>query len=118
MKTPKHLTERALVNKLIKALQANSHRVYVHVDRDSGSQRHTSSGWDFLLAADGRVVFCEAKKENGNLSDWQKFTAAQIIAARSRFVVVRFSADGKFFCVAGGKDIEISDACFKDFIQD
>lgn len=118
MKTPKNLTERALVNKLIKALQANSHRVYIHVDRDSGSQRHTSSGWDFLFASDGRVVFVEAKTEKGKLSEWQDFTRAQITAARSKFVVVHFSADGEFFTIDGIKDwkIKISAASVSDFI--
>ena len=68
--------ERAHVNVLIKALQKNSPGVYVYIDRDAGNVRHTSSGWDFLLAHDGRVIFCEAKEENGRLSDWQKFTQA------------------------------------------
>ena len=116
MKTPKNLTERTLVNKLIKAIQANSHRVYIHVDRDSGSQRHTSSGWDFLLAADGWVVFVEAKTEKGKLSEWQDFTRAQIIAARSDYIVVHFSADGKFFSTEDRKDVEISAASVSDFI--
>jgi hypothetical protein len=117
IKKDKSLLERPLVNKLIKAIQENSHRVYVHIDRDSGAVRHTSSGWDFLLAADGRVIFAEAKTEKGRLSDWQEFIQAQIKAARTPYLVVRFSSCGEFFQINNGKPIKISEARFQDFLD-
>jgi len=55
--------ERAYVNALIKAIQKNSPGVYVHIDRDAGAARHTSSGWDFLLACHGLVVFAKQKSK-------------------------------------------------------
>lgn len=110
-------TERTFVNKLIKAIRENSHRVYIHVDRDSGSVRHTSSGWDFLLSANGQTVFCEAKAEKGKLSDWQMFVQADVKNARSLYKVIRFSADGGTFTIDGGKEIETAAASFADFIQ-
>ena len=107
--------ERAHVNALIKAIQKNSPGVYVHIDRDAGAIRHTSSGYDFLLAFDGRVVFVEAKEENGRLSDWQEFTRSFIINAKCNYRVVRFWYDGEFFTVYDGKMIAIKDATLQDF---
>ena len=114
----KNKDERAHVNALIKAMQKNSlDPFYVHVDRDAGGKRHTSSGWDFLLAFDGRVVFCEAKEENGKLSDWQEFAQAQIKAAGNDYFVVRFWEDGKFFTADGGQKFETENASLKIFTE-
>jgi len=108
--------ERAFVNVLIEAIQKNSPKTYVHIDRDCGSLRHTSSGWDFLLALDGCVVFCEAKIKT-KLSPWQLFTQALIKNSNTKYVVVRFTPDGEFFTLDNKKVIAISDATFEDFIQ-
>ena len=106
--------ERAFVNALTKAIQKNSHRVYVYIDRDAGAARHTSSGFDFILLSSGRVVFCEAKVEKGKLSEWQEFVRADIKSTHSRYVVIRFYEDGKVFTVDGGKQIETELATFAD----
>ena len=106
--------ERAHVNALVKAIQKNSPRVYIYIDRDAGSIRHTSSGFDFILAADSTVVFCEAKESKG--SDWQEFVKAQITAARVKYCVVRFFEDGERFSLNGEKVLAISEARFSNFI--
>ncbi len=98
--------ERAHVNALVKALQKNSPGVYVYIDRDAGNVRHTSSGFDFLIAYNGRVVFCEAKEEKGKLSDWQKLTQALVKDAKTLYSVVRFWNDGNFFSIDGGLKYE------------
>ena len=98
--------ERAHVNALVKALQKNSPGVYVYIDRDAGNVRHTSSGFDFILAYNGRVVFCEAKEEKGKLSEWQELTQALIKDAKTPYRVVRFWNEGKFFSVDGGLQYE------------
>ena len=98
--------ERAHVNALVKALQENSPGVYVYIDRDAGNVRHTSSGFDFLIAYNGRVVFCEAKEEKGKLSDWQKLTQALVKDAKTLYSVVRFWNDGNFFSIDGGLKYE------------
>lgn len=108
--------ERAHVNALVKAIQKNSPRVYIYIDRDAGSIRHTSSGFDFILAADNTVVFCEAKESKGKLSDWQEFVKAQITAARVKYYVVRFFEDGERFSLNGEKVLAISEARFSNFI--
>ena len=107
--------ERAHVNALIKAIQKNSPGVYVHIDRDAGAARHTSSGFDFLLARDGSVVFVEAKTLKGKLSSWQQFVQAQITASGTKYCVVRFTENGDFFSINGKKDIAIKDATLQDF---
>jgi len=110
--------ERAHVNALVKAIQKNSPGVYVHIDRDAGAARHTSSGWDFMLVKDGRVVFCEAKEEKGKLSEWQELTRAMVRGVSGTpYRVVRFWENGEFFTVDDGKKIAISDATIQDFIQ-
>ena len=109
--------ERAHVNALVKAIQKNSPGVYVYIDRDAGTVRHTSSGWDFLIAWNGRVVFCEAKEEKGKLSDWQDYTRAMIRGvAGTPYRVVRFWENGEFFTVDDGKKIAILDARIQHFI--
>lgn len=89
----KLLNERQLVNLLIKALKKNSPGIYIHVDRDSGNMRHTSSGWDFLAVWEGRTVFCECKIGNGKLTDWQQLTETEIGLAGGDFKVLRFVQD-------------------------
>jgi len=109
--------ERANVNALVKAIQKNSpHQVYVHIDRDSGSARHTSSGYDFLMASEGRVIFVEAKQPKGKMSSWQQFAQAQITASGTKYCVVIFSDDGKSFQIDGGKRIDIETVKFEDFL--
>jgi hypothetical protein len=108
--------ERAHVNALIKAIQKNSPRCYVYIDRDAGDVRHTSSGWDFLLALDGRVVFCEAKQGNRKLSEWQALTQAFVKRASCEYHVVKFRANGIEFIIDDDKLIETEEATFDDFI--
>ena len=109
--------ERAHVNALIKALQKNSPGVYVFIDRDAGSARHTSSGWDFLLAYNGYVVFCEAKEEKGKLSEWQEYTRALIRGVSGTpYLIVRFLRND-LFTVNDEKKIAILDATIQDFIK-
>lgn len=110
--------ERAHVNTLIKAMQKNSPEpFYVFIDRDAGAQRHTSSGWDFLLAYKGRVVFVEAKEENGKLSDWQEFTQKLIVTVETRYAVLRFWKDGAFYSIDGGLRCETERASLRDFFD-
>ena len=109
--------ERAYVNALVKAIQKNSPGVYVYIDRDAGTARHTSSGWDFLLACHGLVVFCEAKIGKGKLSDWQEFVRAAVLASKTPYVVVRFWEDGAHFTIDGGLMIETEKAAITDFIK-
>lgn len=109
--------ERAHVNALIKALQKNSPGVYVYIDRDAGSLRHTSSGWDFLLAKDGRVVFCEAKEEKGKLTEWQDYTRALICGVSGTpYLIIRFWEKGRLFSVDGVWN-ETDKARVEDFIK-
>lgn len=109
--------ERAYVNALIKAIQKNSPGVYVHIDRDAGAARHTSSGFDFLLACHGLAVFCEAKIEKGKLSDWQEFVRAAVLASKTPYCVIRFWNDGKFFTVDDDPAITTEKAAITDFIK-
>ena len=114
---PRNKNERAYVNALVKAIQKNSPGVYVHIDRDAGGVRHTSSGWDFMLACHGLVVFCEAKIEKGKLSDWQEFVRAAVLASKTPYFVVRFWEDGAHLTVDGGLMIETEKAAITDFIK-
>lgn len=111
--------ERAHVNALVKAIQKNSPGVYVYIDRDAGNARHTSSGWDFMLALNGCVAYCEAKIENKKLSDFQEFTRALILASGTPYLVVRFWNEGKFFTVSGrvNEKTETETASVNDFIK-
>ena len=109
--------ERAHVNALVKALQKNSPGVYVYIDRDAGNVRHTSSGFDFLIAYNGRVVICEAKEENGKLSDWQQFTRALISASKTPYKVVRFWNDGEFFAIDDGEIIPTTCTRIDNFLS-
>lgn len=109
--------ERAHVNALVKAIQKNSPGVYVYIDRDAGAARHTSSGWDFMLVQNGRVVFCEAKEEKGKLTEWQDYTRALIRGvAGTPYLVVRFLDNG-LFTINDGRLIGIIDATVQDFIK-
>jgi len=109
--------KRAHVNALVKAIQKNSPGVHVHIDRDAGAARHTSSGWDFLLACHGLVVFCEAKIEKGKLSDWQEFVRAAVLASKTPYVVVRFWEDGAYFTIDDEPAITTEKAAITDFIK-
>jgi len=109
--------ERAYVNALVKAIQKNSPGVYVHIDRDAGAARHTSSGWDFMLACHGLAVFCEAKIGKGKLSDWQEFIRAAVLASKTPYYVIRFWDDGAFFTVDDGPAIETEQADITDFLK-
>jgi hypothetical protein len=109
--------ERAYVNALIKAIQKNSPDVYVFIDRDAGNVRHTSSGWDFHLSCGGRVVYCEAKVADGELSSWQEFTRATIRATCTPYLIVRFWESGKCFSIVDRRMIETEKACITDFIK-
>lgn len=108
--------ERAHVNALVKAIQENSPAVYVYIDRDAGSVRHTCSGFDFILAYKGCAVFCEAKMQKGRLTSWQQFVQAQIIASGTKYHVVRFSEDGEYFFIGDKKSVAIKDATIEDFL--
>lgn len=112
----KKATERPCVNRLIKAVQKNSPPFYVHVDRDSGTRRHTSSGWDFLLSYYCRASFNEAKMEDGALSDWQQYTRAAVTSTGGTYNVVRFWDNGEFYTVNDGSMIKIDDAEIGDFL--
>lgn len=110
--------ERAFVNALVKAILKNSFSgVYVHIDRDAGGERHTSSGWDFLLACHGLVVFCEAKIEKGRLSDWQEFVRAAVLASKTPYLVIRFWDGGARFTIDNGPMYTTEKAHITDFIQ-
>lgn len=108
--------ERAHVNALVKAIQKNSPGVYVYIDRDAGTARHTSSGFDFIIAHKGRVAFCEAKLERGRLSSWQKFIQAAIASSGTPYLVVRF-LDNDLFTINAEKKIAIMNATVQDFIK-
>lgn len=112
-------SERAHVNALIKAIQRHSPGIYVHIDRDAGTARHTSSGWDFMLVKNGRAVFCEAKEEKGKLTDWQEYTRAMIRGvADTPYLVVRFWENGQCFTLDDGERAIVTEtASIKDFIK-
>jgi hypothetical protein len=109
--------ERAHVNALVKAIQKNSPGVYVYIDRDAGNVRHTSSGFDFILADKGRAVFCEAKEGNGKLSDWQELIRAAILASETPYYVVRFWSNGTSFTINDGLMFETEKASVGHFIR-
>ena len=113
----KNKDERAYVNALVKAIQKNSPGVYVHIDRDAGSVRHTSSGFDFMLAYHGLVVFCEAKIEMGKLSEWQEYVRAAVMASKTPYYVVRFCADGTWFSIDGEEPIKTEEARITNFLK-
>jgi len=109
--------ERAYVNALVAAIHKNSPGVYIYIDRDAGSARHTSSGFDFLLAFKGRVVFCEAKIGNGKLSDWQEFVRAYVQASDTPYRVVRFWGEGTQISIDAELYISTEGARVTDFIK-
>ncbi|MBK7363051.1 MAG: hypothetical protein IPJ01_12210 [Micavibrio sp.] len=88
--------ERDFVNKLLRAVENNTvEPVFIFVDRDSGQERHTKSGFDFLILWRGQVVFVEAKSHKGVLSDYQKLTAAKIAAANGHCLAIHFDEKGE-----------------------
>lgn len=107
--------ERAHVNALVKAIQKNSPGVYVYIDRDAGAARHTSSGFDFLMVLDGRVIFCEAKILKGALSDWQQFIKTLIETSNTAYRVIRF-LNNENFSIDDKKIIAIKSAKYQDFL--
>jgi len=110
--------ERSHVNALIKAIQKNSPGVYAYIDRDAGNVRHTSSGWDFHLSFMKKIVYCEAKEENGKLSDWQEFTRALILASGTPYKVVRFWKNGIYFSFDDDDFLYMTaDVIITDFIE-
>lgn len=85
------LNERALTNVLLRELQKSTlGAVYAFVDRDTGAERHTRSGFDFLLVFRGKVLFCEAKRENALLTPYQTETKMRIEIAQGKYAVVRY----------------------------
>ena len=103
--------ERAHVNALVKAMQKNSpFPFYAYIDRDAGSERHTSSGWDAHLSLIGRSVYFEAKEEKKKLSSYQLFTKALIESTGTLYHVVRFWEGGEYFTINDGPSIETKDA--------
>lgn len=110
--------ERPAVNKLIDTLRKKKKSdVYIFVDRDSGSERHTSSGWDFLIVRGPYCVFVEAKVGAGRLTEYQEFTRAEVKAAGGRYVVLRFSDDGRRYTVDGGAPRAVADVTLNDFFR-
>jgi hypothetical protein len=116
MMASRNKDERANVNVLVKAIQKNSPGVYVYIDRDAGNMRHTSSGFDFILAYKGRAVFCEAKERDRKLTDWQEFIRAEVLASGTQYYVVRFWDRGFMFTI-DGRAIETEKAHITDFIK-
>lgn len=111
-------SERSAVNNLINAVKRKKKSdVYIFVDRDSGQERHTSSGWDFLIARGPYCVFVEAKVGAGKLTEYQEFTRAEVKAAGGRYVVLRFSDDGRRYTVDGGAPRAVADVTLNDFFR-
>ncbi len=120
MKTtkPKDVPERTAVNALIKSLKKKKKSdVYIFVDRDSGSQRHTSSGWDFLIARGPYCVFVEAKVGPGKLTEYQELTRLEVKAAGGRYIVARFSEDGERVSIDARPARAVSAVTLADFFR-
>jgi hypothetical protein len=110
------VAERAAVNNLLLHLRRKyKDALYIYVDRDAGALRHTSSGWDFLLAKDGKIVFVEAKVGGGKLTDYQEYTRQQILSARCWHVVLRFSNDGLSVMIDDAPVKRVESVKFEDF---
>ncbi len=113
-----NVAERAAVNNLLKELRKKMQAgAYIYVDRDAGGQRHTSSGWDFLLARGPYAVFVEAKVGPGKLTEYQEFTRAEVQAAGGRYLVARFSEDGQRVSVDGGPSRAVAGITTTDFFR-
>lgn len=120
MKTtkPRDVLERNAVNHLIKILKKKKKSdVYFFVDRDSGQMRHTSSGWDFLIARGPYCVFVEAKVGPGKLTEYQEFTRLEVKAAGGQYVIARFSEDGARVAVDGRPPRLVADVSLNDFFK-
>ena len=112
------VSERAAVNNLLSHLRRKyRNALYIYVDRDAGALRHTSSGWDFLLAKSGVVVFVEAKVSGGKLTDYQEYTRQQILLSRCQHVVLRFSDDGLSVTINGAPAKTVESVMFEDFLK-
>ena len=122
MKTTKtksgNVAERAAVNNLIRILKKKKQSdIYIFTDRDAGGLRHTSSGWDFLICRGPYCVFVEAKVGPGRLTEYQEFTRAEVKAAGGRYIVIRFSEDGKRVAVDAGAARAVADISLTDFFR-
>lgn len=115
---PKDVRERTAVNDLIKSLKKKKKSdVYIFVDRDAGEIRHTKSGWDFLIARGPYCVFVEAKVGAGKLEEYQEFTRVEIKAAGGRYLVARFSEDGKRVAIDAAPAKAIDAVTLADFFR-
>lgn len=91
-------TERAKVREFVGRL-SREYSIYSYIDQDSPA-RYARSGFDFLLAAGGQVIFVEAKvaetdeKAIAKLSDFQRATLAKVIAAKNSYVLLIFPPTG------------------------
>ncbi|TXH52170.1 MAG: hypothetical protein E6Q97_16755 [Desulfurellales bacterium] len=113
-----NVAERAAVNNLVKELRKKYRDgVYVFIDRDAGGQRHTSSGWDFLICRGPYAVFVEAKVGPGKLTEYQELTRAEVQAAGGCYLVARFSEDGKRVAVDGGPARAVAGISTADFFR-
>ena len=91
----KIMNERQLVTILTHKLKKNEKsKIYIHIDRDAPGLRHTRSGWDFIAAKNGHVVFCEAKIKTRPLTDWQRYVQCEVALAGCEYVVIRFFHEG------------------------
>ena len=113
-----NVAERAAVNELIKVLKKQKKSdIYVFIDRDAGGQRHTSSGWDFLICRGPYCAFVEAKVGPGKLTEYQEFTRAEVKAAGGRYLIARFSEDGQRVSIDAQPPRLVSAASLTDFFR-
>jgi len=113
-----NVAERTAVNNLIKAMKKKLQAgVYIFVDRDAGGLRHTSSGWDFFICRGPYAVFVEAKVGPGRLTEYQDFTRAEVQTAGGRYLVARFSLDGRRVSIDAGAAKLLSDVSLTDFFR-
>lgn len=87
---PKELSERARVNDFVKGI---NFRCYTFIDQDTGTIR-TKSGWDFLISANGKSIFIEAKLGMKKLKPYQELTQMEVLKSGGVYGVLRF--DKKF----------------------
>ena len=92
--------ERDCVKTLVRAMERNSPDYLIEIDHDFAGLRHKSK-YDFYVSYAGYIVFVEAKMESEPLSDWQRMFQLRCERARTRHVVLRFSASGKTFTCTG-----------------
>ena len=83
-------SERYFVNELVAYLR--SFGAYVYIDQDSGHER-TKSGWDFLYGVNKTAIFVEAKMENNQLTDYQKYTKDMIVLSGGKYIELHLYKD-------------------------